>query len=366
MRTSNKFGLLAGASAAAIGLALVAAPAAAFDQVNWTWDANITEVITKDVNIDINLDPTGMVMLEGLQVSIGDVSATSNVSDIFNNQAGSGMSFESLEIPIVWDTAGGRPVLGEAYSTTNLSLAPGTGVVFLDPDGNEIGTDVVLNCIGGSVLATACTSLGTFSIAVELNGEIVPLDSLDATIELPEVLSTATAVGNNLSITGDTSVQLHQGQFTFGDGNVSFDDLGDIVAVLATYGVAAGLAGEGVNSNLVGAGTLGTAAILGILEKAEISADSTVNNILNASVDSAATAVGNNLSVTIEAEGDDRLLIGDAVQFSYANIAAMSDVSQGSVNNYTNLGMLDRPLVSSVATAVGNNLSINVSAPSVE
>ena len=89
-------------------------------------------------------------------------------------------------------------------------------------------------------------------------------------------------------------------------------------------------------------------------------------DILNASVDSSATAVGNNLAIAIEAEGPDRLLMADVTQISVANVTATSTVYDVSLNNYINLGALDRPIVSSVATAVGNNKSISVSAPDVD
>ena len=60
---------------------------------------------------------------------------------------------------------------------------------------------------------------------------------------------------------------------------------------------------------------------------------------------------------------DDALVVADYVQGAYANVSALSSVSGVTVNSYTNLGVLDRPLVNSVATAVGNNLSIKVTSP---
>ena len=60
---------------------------------------------------------------------------------------------------------------------------------------------------------------------------------------------------------------------------------------------------------------------------------------------------------------DDAMLVGDFTQVAYANVNATSNVYDVSLNNYTNLGSLDRPIVSSVATAVGNNLAITVTSP---
>jgi Na+/H+ antiporter NhaD/arsenite permease-like protein len=96
--------------------------------------------------------------------------------------------------------------------------------------------------------------------------------------------------------------------------------------------------------------------------KAKIRATSTVDGILNATVDSSATAVANNLTVSM---GPNGLLIGDVTQFAYADVTARSKVTDVTLNNYTGLGSLTRPIVSSVATAVGNNASISVKAPVV-
>lgn len=43
-----------------------------------------------------------------------------------------------------------------------------------------------------------------------------------------------------------------------------------------------------------------------------------------------------------------------------------TEVDDVDVYNYTNLGKLDRPLASSVATAIGNNKSIVVKVPAVQ
>jgi len=360
MKVSKKLGMYAGVSAAALGFALITVPASAFDEVNWTWDAEINEVITKTVNINVDLNPSGMAMLENLQVSIGDHSATSRVNDVFNNQPGAlnGNGGGSVEFDVFWDTAGGRVNGDNAFSNTNLSFSNNHTITFFDLDGNEIASDIVLGCVGNNAgMAQTCGAQGFFTMLVEVDGEeLIVMREFDALTDLPEVISAATAVANNTAIETDTSVQLHEGQFAFGGGSSNsfngFDSLdGDL---------------EGSNSNLVLAGALGTAAIMGMLDKANIDADSQVSNIQNATVDSTATAVVNNLQVDVAAEGDDRLLIGDITQFSYADTTAMSDVQGVSISNYTNLGAIDRAIVNSVATAVGNNKSISVMAPTIE
>ena len=54
MTISRKLGLMVSVSSIALGMiAIASVPARAFDEVNWTWDATVTEIVTKDVDIDI-------------------------------------------------------------------------------------------------------------------------------------------------------------------------------------------------------------------------------------------------------------------------------------------------------------------------
>ena len=331
MTSVFKTTLLASASAAALAL-MAASPASAFDRVNWTWDAEINETIDKTVVIDINLEPTGMVMVEDLQVMIGDVTATSTVSGIHNNQPTMGGTVDLGTQDIQFHYGLGGNLIDDAFKSPSVTAG------FVDE------TDQQPN-INGTVTATI--DLGEV--------EVPATDSFDALTELPEVVSQATAVANNTSITSDAAVQLHEGQFAFGVNG----DNGDNGSSIFVPGA------QTENSNLTAAGVLGVLALTGGLSASNISATSTVSDILNATVDSSATAVANNLTVNVEAEASDRLVIADIVQFAYANVSATSMVNDVSLNNYTNLGMLDRPIVSSVATAVGNNKSITVMAPVV-
>lgn len=328
-----KTSLLTSVSAAAFSM-MVAAPASAFDQVNWTWNAALDETITKTVVVDINLAPTGMVMVEDLQVQIGDVTATSDVHGVYNNQP----------------QEGGLVDLGTQDIQFHYGLGgPDSGVVVLD---DEFKSPSVISAsvdegdqypnINGTVLAT-----------IDLGEVEVPATaSYDALTELPSIVSAATAVANNTSISSDVSVQLHEGQFAFNSGE------GDGVSPSGQL--------DGSNSNLTAAGILGALALTGNLGQSDIEATSDVSDILNATVDSSATAVANNLTVNVApASGQDSLAIADIVQFAYADVEATSTVQDVTLNNYTNLGSLDRPIVGSVATAVGNNKSITVASPVV-
>jgi len=280
MRATFKIGLLIGASTIALGVLAAAGPAKAFDTVNWRWDADVDETVDKTVKIGINIYPNGLTMVEDLQVFVGNVKATSRVSDIDNFQP-------------------------KSHSDHHYWF--------------DFSRD----------------------------------ESIDAVKNLGSVVSAATAVANNTNITADTAVELHEGQFAFG-GVRHEPYLG--IDGSATSG----------NTNLELAGVLLLGLAEGGLTKAKIEATSNVYDIKNATVDSSATAVANNLNVNVAATGSNRLLMGDVTQLAIADVTATSKVNDVSLYNYTNLGSaLGRPIVSSVATAVGNNKSINVATPVV-
>ncbi len=336
MTRLNKKSLLATASAAAICM-MAAAPASAFDRVNWTWDATVVENVTKDITIAADLVPTGMAMIEDLQVFIGDVTADSMVTGIENNQpAGGDVAQGPFDLQFTYGLGGGQ-----------IDATPGVTNGLNDETDGPIGS-----LVNGTVTLTFDP------------GEIGVAPALDSLTELPAVISAATAVANNTSITSDVMVELHEGQFAFDVVEPSNNSNNNSNSPNSQVDFEGDALTE--NSNLTAAGVLGVLALNGDLAPAQIEATSTVSDILNASVDSAATAVANNLSVSIEPKTPgDSVLIADIVQFAYANVSATSSVSNVSLNNYTNLGNLGRPIVNSVATAVGNNKSITVMTPVV-
>lgn len=193
---------------------------------------------------------------------------------------------------------------------------------------------------------------GTVYATIDLSQIVIdPSGSYDALTELPEVVSAATAVANNTSIETEVFTQIHEGQFVFNTPG----DAGPEALLLAAVDLQDG------NTHQNMAGLLTLLALTGNITPAEIDATSNVYNILNATVDSSATAVGNNLTVNLDpVTPNEDILIADAVQFSMANVNASSYVNNVSLNNYSNLGVLGRPIVNSVATAVGNNKSITV------
>jgi hypothetical protein len=330
-----KAGLFAGASMLALG-SFGMVPAQAFDNVHWTWNAAVNERVTKTVSVNIDLDPTGMVMLEDLQIQIGNVSATSEVHNITNDPPQ-----QNTQIPpslaVQWHYGLGGALLNDGFKSPEVSAA-------------SVDETDVPPSVNGTVTAT-----------IDLS-QLIQGTPLDAPTQLPSVVSAATAVGNNVNITTDNPVELHEGQFLTGDIGTG-DGLGPVIGdALSAYLVANNFGS--VNSNLLLAGAGLIQAASGNLSKALITATSDVTNITNATVDGSATAVGNNLNVAIAAGTPNALLIGDATQFAYADVTARSRVNDVTISNYLNLGSpLNRPIVSSVATAVGNNKSINVSVP---
>jgi hypothetical protein len=275
-----------------------------------------------------------------------------------------------------------------------------TGIVQLEKlqifMGDAEATSSVSNIINDPIRPKEWKSTGWF------HGYFVT-KPLDARTQLPIVQSSATAVGNNQSITSDVPVMLHDGQFVanvkdhrygchYGCGN-GFDMAafeGSLPSA-STYNGGGGYGPEGnLHTSIAGLFTLGAA--LGVLTKSDIEAKSFVNYVRNVSVDSSATAVANNLSVSIASDVDggtscgyrcgDRLsnhvLVGDITQFALANVEATSRVSDVEAYGYDNMRLLTTatlspiegdlgnviqvptPWVSSVASAIGNNVSINV------
>lgn len=339
MKHSLKAGLLASASLAAITL-MVSGPARAFDDVDWRWDLKVHEHVSVNVDVDINIDPTGLVLVEAQQINIGDVKAKSIISGVYNNQPSSGGTVDLGSTDIQFHYGLGGALIEDGFKSPNVTA------------GNVNETDQQPN-INGTVTATV--DLGTV--------EVPATAALNAEANLPSVISAATAVGNNLSVTSEVGTQLHVGQFAFGDGNsspsVQFGGGG-------YHGGGNHHGGGSNNSNLTLADTLTDLVMGGDLVKANIKATSKVSDILNATVDSSATAVGNNLSVSVEpVSAANAMVMADITQFSFADVKAKSKVTDVTINNYSGLGSVTRPIVNSVATAVGNNASISVKTPVV-
>lgn len=358
----TKFGkrasLLLGASALAIAVAAAPSPSMAFNTMEWDWELKVEELVDKFVRIRIDLRPTGMALVQNIQVQAGDVTATSTVTNVKNNQpAPDGVNGQqqvtfNLGEMTLNSNYDGDDHLAQATFEFDESQ---TGFVSLsgnNPATESYATDNPNWTNGGGTI-----NLGTVTFLVDVTAP--PTGSFDAQTELPEVVSAAVAIANNSSLESNVAVQMHEGQFAFGGfcADCPTDESSFVDAGL----VGVPESGNRFHDVLV---ALAYNASLGNISQGTVSADSTVRRILNATVDSSATAVVNNKSITIDARTNpDALLMADITQFSYMNASANSDVSKVRINNYHSLGLIDGPIVSSVATAVGNNLNIKVSGP---
>ena len=339
-----------GSAAIAVVAAMGPSAAFAFDEVNWSWDKDVVQRERINVTVTTDIEPTGLTEIEKLQIQIGDVSASSSVKNVNNVQPTDGGGAGSFSETFVFDT----------------NTVEGGGVI----DNIEAAGPISQNGInatfdGGTVDETTTPDGDPTQLTFTVDGTVTvdPSGSFDATTELPTVDSSATAVGNNQAINSEVATYLHDGQFLFdvGPGDpANEDEFGgeDVVGALGALVLGDAFSGNSHTALAIGASVL---AITGTVDKANVSASSEVWDIINARVDSSATAVGNNMSVNVNEDGsaDDSVLIGDITQFAAADLSATSNVGSVRVHNYTSLAMVD-PLVSSSATAVGNNVAINV------
>ncbi|MDO6788766.1 hypothetical protein Q4589_14320 [Cobetia marina] len=163
------------------------------------------------------------------------------------------------------------------------------------------------NAGAGAIAGAGAGAIGYITTTTTdpvVNADITRLESLE---------NAATSVGNNASIESDAMVNLHNEQFLAG----------------------------------------------GYFQKANIDSVATVDNILNLSVDNAATSVGNNLSVTQDTTGLDTALIADNTQFSLADVTSTASVTNVMLG-LPPVGSFEGPVINNAATSVGNNVSINV------
>jgi hypothetical protein len=217
-------------------------------------------------------------------------------------------------------------------------------------------------------------------------------DLQDATKELPKVTSNAVAFGNMISIESDTMVEEHSiqvltdrncglngeksGNVGRGDCSVNFDNAA--FDLDADYNLNDKLVNLDTKNHFHDVGLyVALASGAGLFTKADISAVSMVSDILNASVESTATAIGNLKSIDVSTgKNDNGVVLADITQVSVADVSALSVVGGGQrveclsapckggyggieIVNYNNLGGMT--IAKSTATAIGNAVNISVS-----
>ncbi|MGM0421511.1 MAG: hypothetical protein ACQEQL_00275 [Pseudomonadota bacterium] len=333
--------LFATVAVAALALGVSTSPAQAFENVNWDWNQDVDGDLNTNLDLNLELVPAGLIVMEKTQLQVGDVIATSSVTGIDNNAPG-----EADE--------NGFVTIDESF-TFSSDYENGDGIDVISPAGPNEGEQLSAEMTGGTVDETGNEMTANFDVFGDV--EFVPGGTLDG-VDLPAVESAATAVGNNQQLETAAALQLHDGQFTFG-GFAEDAETGDIGDIPSDE--------EGGNLNIDMMASLLSGGLQGMVEPAQVTATSTVNDILNASVDSTATSVANNMDITLNPATDaDTFAIADVTQASYADVTATSAVSDITVNNYDNLGVVDGPLVNSAATAIGNNLSMTLNGPELD
>lgn len=209
--------------------------------------------------------------------------------------------------------------------TFNLEIEPCVDInVNLDPDSlstveidqssiGDISAISVVKDITVAQLETSHSGYGHNSHHGN-NGIVPPMDALT---ELGQAVSSATAVANNANISSVT---------------------------------------EGVFVDV------GQTASNGYHNIGNVSAKSVVIDVDGLMVDSAATAVSNNLNLSVDPASivNGTTVVANISQSSLMDVSAKSMVKDVTLTNFRNLGSVTGPVISSSATAVGNNVNVTV------
>lgn len=192
-------------------------------------------------------------------------------------------------------------------------------------------SDVSVAPTGLEQVESEQTTLGDFAATSTSNlitNDVVNLSGL-ALDDVVAVETTSTALGNSAALESDVSVQFDMNQ---------------------TYGGVDVTLGTGLT------GTIADVSLPGVL-----AASSITTGVVNGTVDSDATAIANNMTADlVTTSGSDAFLIGNNIQTAYAVATANSLVDGVIFNDVTGLGTLVDPAVSSVSTALGNNLGVTI------
>jgi len=215
-----------------------------------------------------------------------------------------------------------------SYWTFRVDIDPCIDInVNLDPDSltaveieqSSIGDISAISIVKDITVAQLENRSGGYGHSHHRGGNNVA-PPMDALTQLGQIVSAATAVANNANVTSVTEGVFVDVKQTATDG---YHRSGDVVA------------------------------------------KSIVIDIDGLMVDSAATAVANNLNLSVDPASiiNGTTVVANISQSSVMDVAAVSFVKNVSLTNFSNLGALSGPVISSVATAVGNNVNVTVAAP---
>jgi len=293
----------------------------AFDKVDWTWTVRKIQHEYVDVDVNIDINATGLVQIEKLQIFLGNVKAEAYVSHVYNDA-----DHTYVKVPFEKEVCYGSGYSRSCHTVTDWKLEP-------------------------------------LALTVA---------------QLPEVTNAASAFGNLQVITSDVPIFLHDGQFV---ANVyGYPDGEYIDPATAIFGLGLALSGVGGNTHTDLAKVFTWGAVTGVLDKAHITATADVGYIENATVNNSAFAAANLIQATLESNNvggattcsyshysgktcttppSDHLFQADITQFAFADVTATAKVHGVKIDGY-DLNNIDRSIVNNVATAIGNAVIINV------
>lgn len=361
--------------ASAIVLTLVAVgPAAAFDTVDWSWTNKVKQHVDIDVKIDAanSFFPTGITQTERLQISGGNMSATSNQNGtVFDVAApvGNGDGTVTLDLGVLNVTG--------TYTEGNQQMNPPTGAINAAGVNPAVDGTTLLNTFAAKdqnhINWSQNIDLGTVTVDVPdgVSG------NLNALIDLGRLEGNATAAANLASINSEVGTYVHDGQIAFGSYNgidTPTEALQALGAGFATY-----LSLPTGNRNLDAVTAAAISAQFGLINQGNVNAYATAQNVVDAQVALSATGAGNLHTVTVGPayapkfvgvdDGSpkfktDNIAMVDLNQFSLMNVTSTADASGLTVTGYDKLGKLHDQYgtwtaVSSVnASAFGNMSSV--------
>ena len=208
--------------------AFAASPALAFDENNWTWNKDVTELVDINVTINSDITPDGHFELQDRQFYTGDVVARSTISgDYLSNDAEQpsgidGVIDVEVEVPISgilrvsgdYDAnAEGPNIIGgtvdvdevEGLDITDANVRTGTSQISVQPSNYQLNFD-----IAGTATGVQQVDLGE----IELEGV-----TLDATTELANGAASSTAIANFKNIDSEAFTELHEIQDHVAENN---------------------------------------------------------------------------------------------------------------------------------------------------
>jgi hypothetical protein len=399
---------MAGASALALGLGM--SQASAFDKVAWSWTGTSDFEIDPAIDIAIEIDPSGLIVVEKLQIFVGNSTSTAWLGASINTPA---VSYEDgntyTESYSYWNsgssisgTWSGEGTVYDEEITKIVEHNNYWGPDYEVPYYNYWDTDTVK--MDGTFWGEVGGSHGYGELTYAVPDVLGPDD-------LPTVKVSAVSLGNSESVDGeDAAVLIHEGQFVFGDANGEWEPptntywVTDIsasgetnywdhlhVAVVdecywgrgcdidygKTYGSLGVEVSDGTgkveiptlgandwtkakNSNVALADLMLSLVLNGQIEKSMISATSGAGYISGAAADVSAVAIANNHSINVDLLDDEGgLIVADLVQFAYADVSASAGLAAHDLSGYQGLGGVDIVNVSAVAAGNVSNITLN-------